>query len=200
MTDHDDLLKELGTALKVQPSTAFADGVRARVKKSQVRTMHMWWGLAAAATVGFAVMALWRPLAEVPVQVATSRPVETPVSAPAPAVPKPPTVPSAVERVTPKVRPSATVVRVAVSAGSEPRLEVITNQGAILRDVWAGIVARRVPLVERDATTASSQLDTAGIVVDPLVVAPLVVSEIGKEPTTGANPIIRRANATKETK
>ena len=80
----DDVLKQLDDALNVEPSRGFADGVRARVSRTHVRATQMWWGLAAAATVGLAVMTLWRPTPEATVQVAQVTPAttEAPTTAP----------------------------------------------------------------------------------------------------------------------
>ena len=204
MTDRDDLLKELGTALKVEPSSQFANGVRSRVQKSQARTTQMWWGLAAAAAIGLAVMTLSRPSHEVAPQIATTNPVQAAVPAPAPTagVAKPTPAPAVGGRVfRPGTSPIAgpAVVRAAASETSEPRLEVITNQGALLREMWS-VVGARLPLIEMEATDATGQEAATGVVVNPLVVPPIVVNEIGKEPAGGGNPIIRRANATRETK
>jgi hypothetical protein len=208
MTDHDDLIKELGTALKVQPSTAFADGVRARIDRSKARITQMWWGLAAAATVGFAVMALWRPSHEVPAPVTTIASEPAPRATPALAPVTAP-IPSVGGRVfrpgdTPTLRSvsrsgKASVVRVAATTDAEPRLEVITNQGEVLRQLWADVRGRTLVLAEVEPIVDG--LSPKPIEVNPVEVRPIVVNEIGKEPVpAGASPIIRRANATKETK
>lgn len=200
MTDHDpnhdDVLKELDAALDVEPSRAFADGVRARLHRSHVSSTRMWWGLAAAASVGLATLALWRPTVEAPVMVAVA-----PAQAPAPVVPaKAPEAVVAVSPSSPRVaQREPQVVRVAVQTTSEPRLEVITNQGAVLRELWADYQGR--PLVVAEAGQVVDGMETKPIAVDPLVVRPIVVSEIGKEAgPAGATPIIRRANATRETR
>ena len=196
MTDHDDLLNELDTALRVEPSRAFADGVRAKVRRSQVRTTQMWWGLAAAATVGFAVMTLWRPTHEVPAPVTTSASVPAPSATPALA-PFTAPISSVGGRVFRPGKPS--VAQMATTATSEPRLEVITNQPAVLRQLWADARGRRLEMVEADP--AVDGMSPKPIVVNPIEVRPIVVNEIGKEPGPGgASPIIRRVNATKETK
>ena len=96
MTDHDtdDILSELDAALSVEPSRKFADGVRTKVRQSQMRTTHVWWGLAAAAGISFAVVAFWRPATETPAsivqfsipgQVAPPVPSTVAVTNPAPA-------------------------------------------------------------------------------------------------------------------
>ena len=203
--DHDDALIELDAALQVEPSRAFADGVRARVNRSRTNTARVWWGLAAAASIGLATMALWRPSVEAPVQVAAA-----PVHAPAPVAPK--TTPdlvttlggrvfrpgnaSAGDRVSRLVAPP--VVRVTSNEASEPRLEVLTNQGAVLQAIWADYRGRSLVIAEGAPTVESPAPE---IIVNPVVVAPIVVGEIGKEQRpAGATPVIRRASATRETK
>ena len=212
MTDHDDLLKELGAALKVEPSAEFAHGVRTRVQKSQTRTTQMWMGLAAAAAVGFAVMTFWRPTDggrvlrpgdTTPVQ-APAVTQSVPVQAPPPVVAQtaPASVPAPVSDGGRVLRPgnkAAPVVRVAANPNTEPRLEVITNQGAVLRELWADARGKR--LVFADSEPEVDPLSTKLITVNDVVVRPVVVGEIGKEPGSGgATPIIRRATATKETR
>ena len=192
MTDHDDVLKDLDAALQVEPSRAFADGVRARVNRSRTNTTRVWWGLAAAASVGLATMTLWRPSVETPAAV---RPVSTQAaaatataSAPTPVVSAEPTVTK--DRAVPPVTRRET---------SEPRLEVITNQGVVLQQLWADYRGR--PLVMAEGESVVEGLALKPIAVDPIVVRPIVVTEIGKEPgPAGATPIIRRADATRETK
>jgi hypothetical protein len=184
MTDHDDLLNEIGTALKPEPSRDFADGVRARIRKSQLRTTQMWWGLAAAATVTLAVMTLWRPASEAPTQVAAAQvtAVQAPVSDPGQL--------SNGGRVSDEGRVSnggrvsrrgnAAVVRVAATTDSEPPLEVITNQGEVLRQLWADV--RGSTLVMAEASQAVEDLSPKPIEVNPIEVRPIVVSEIGPPP------------------
>ncbi len=196
MTDHDpdrdDVLKELDAALQVEPSRAFADGVRARVNRSQTVNRTMWWGLAAAASVGLATMALWRPAVEAPVQV-----VAAPVQATLPVVSK--AAPMRERTVGGRVFRPGNTVRLARTASSEPRLEVITNQGAVLQEIWADYQGR--PLAIAVGEPVVEGMATKPIVVDPIVVPPIVVSEIGKGPgPAGATPVIRRADATKETR
>lgn len=202
--DHDDVLKELDAALDVEPSGAFADGVRAWVTRSHTRNRNMWLGLAAAASLGLATMALWRPSVEAPAMMAVA-----PAQASAPAVAS-----AQSDRVVPDTalmpiqgQPVAKVARTTVaraavlttSASTGPRLEVITNQGAVLRQLWADYQGR--PLVVAEGEPVVEGLSTKAIAVETIEVRLLVVSEIGKEPgPAGATPIIRRANATKETR
>ena len=215
MTDHDpdrdeaalaapavenDALKDLDAALQVEPSRAFADGVRARVNRSRANATRVWWGLAAAASVGLVIVALWRPSHEGPGQVATAS-VQVPAPAPeaAPAIAKPAPEPAIGGRV---FRPGKTsVVRVAANTTSEPRLEVITNQGAILRELWAPY--EKQSMVEAVVDGPAPKVDTTlkPLMVDPIVVPPIVLTEIGKPAGSGgATPVIRRIEATRETR
>lgn len=209
MTDHDpdqdDALKELDAALQVEPSRAFADGVRARITRSRTTSTRAWWGLAAAASVGLATLALWRPATgpsaiDAPVTVAVA-----PAHATAPAVPS--KAPESVVAMAPAAPPGvtlreATVARATIAtSASEPRLEVITNQRGLLRELWAavGTSAMVETVIEVPIpVTASEMKPIAPIVLDPIVVTPIVVAEIGKDP--GATPVIRRMDATKETR
>jgi len=198
MTDHDDVLKDLDAALKVEPSRAFADGVRARVNRSRVNTTRMWWGFAAAASVGLATMALWRPLVEAPVKVAVA-----PTQVSAPVVPS--QVPEGVVAMDPATTPAVTrreaaSVRVSgATVASEPRLVVITNQGEVLRAMWASSQGRPVGIAHEASVVESPA--TKPIEIDPIAVPPIVVSEIGNTAGSGgATPVIRRAMATKETR
>lgn len=201
--DHDNVLKELDAALQVEPSRAFAEGVRARVNRSRTSTARVWWGLAAAASIGLATLALWRPAPE-PTSVAAVTPAEVaPITQPtakASSVTAPPIVAAAPQRPMRRAERTVTpVVATATASGGEPRLEVITNQGAVLRALWADY--QRRPLVIAEGAPVVESLTAAEIVVNPIAVRPIVVSEIGKEPgPAGATPIIRRADATKETK
>lgn len=200
-TDDDTVLKELDAALQVEPSRAFADGVRTRVNRSRINTTRVWWGLAAAASIVLATVSVWRTSTgssanDAPAQVAVA-----PIQATAPAVPS--KAPESVVAVAPVSSPAVrrrerAIQRVAVATtSSEPRLEVITNQGAVLRALWADYRGR--PLVLAEAAPVVDSQATAAIVVNPIEVRPIVVSEIGKEPgPAGATPVIRRADATKE--
>jgi hypothetical protein len=207
MTDHDDVLGELQTALNVEPSPAFAEGVRTRVMTSRAWARGVWWGFAAAASVALAAVLWWRPsvttLEVAPVTVVQSEaPQRAPVAAPQPSVVLPPPV-AVMARA-----PRATTASAAMPA-SEPRLEVITNQGAILRELWAGIGAQVMEevvseRVEPEAMTLMPPLPAITvdrIVVTPIVVPPIVVGELGSTGDRGSTaPVIRRERATGETK
>jgi hypothetical protein len=85
MTDHqfDDPLKELETALAIEPSPAFAAGVRARVAGPRLGAWFRWQEMAAA-VIALAVLSglLWRP-AQVGVRPAAETP-SAPVAVAAP--------------------------------------------------------------------------------------------------------------------
>src|SRR5688572_9943789 len=106
MTDHDDVLKDLDAALKVEPSRAFADGVRARVNRSRVNTTRMWWGFAAAASVGLATITLWRPTVQAPTTQTPAMASVAPAQASAPVVPS--QVPEGVVAMDPATTPAVT--------------------------------------------------------------------------------------------
>ena len=203
-SDHDDVLKELDAALQVEPSREFADGVRARVNRSRINNTRAWWGLAAAASLGLATMALWRPAPD-PTSVAAVAPAEVaPITQPAgnaSPVPAPENVVTASQRPVRRGERTVTPV-VATAAASETRLEVITNQGAVLRDLWAaaGTGAMFETALEAPIPVTPAEVKPiAPIVLDPIVVTPIVLTEIGKgSGREGATPVIRRANATRD--
>lgn len=64
--ERDDLLKEIGDALQVEPSPAFAAGVRTRIAAEGAAgrgwmRWFVWAGAAAAVTAGIAIFAMPRP-------------------------------------------------------------------------------------------------------------------------------------------
>ena len=200
--DHDNVLKELDAALQVEPSRAFADGVRARVNRTRTNTARVWRGLAAAAGIGLATLALWRPAPE-PTSVAavtqvTVAPITQPTATASP-VTTPPSLVAASQRAVSRGERIVTPV-VATASASETRLEVITNQGAVLRDLWAaaGTGAMFETALEAPIPVTPAEVKPiAPIVLDPIVVTPIVLTEIGKgSGPEGATPVIRRANAT----
>jgi len=197
--DHDDVLKELDAALHVEPSRRFADDVRARVAaETRARTRRMWWGLAAAASVTLATAALWRSPATVPEAMPTAPTQQASAAAVPDAQPESVIAGDITTPTSAPVRRVASVSRPALTS-SEPRLEVITNQSAVLRQLWADYRGR--PLVVAEGEPVVEGLSTKAIAVETIEVRPIVVSEIGKEPgPAGATPIIRRVEATKETR
>jgi len=226
MTDRDDVLRELGEALNVEPSSEFAEGVRARVSRSRVRSRHMWWGLAAAASVTLAATLVWRQPADVPVSSASSQPTgvrreavvphlrtSAPADSRTPELQDPRT-PGLQDLRTPGPRQASAPLRTSgprdlgTSGPQNVRLVVITNQGAILRELWAeyGAQALVETAVERAEPVALAAVPgeiepPPPIEVAPIVVAPIVVSELGSAGERGgAGPVIRRYDATRETR
>ena len=202
--DHDNVLKELDAALQVEPSRAFADGVRARVNRTRTNTARVWRGLAAAAGIGLATLALWRPAPE-PTSVAavtqvTVAPITQPTATASP-VTTPPSLVAASQRAVSRGERIVTPV-VATASASEPRLEVITNQRTLLRELWAGVGTGAMveTAVEATPVTAAEVKPITPIVWDPIVVPPIVVTEVGRVPGSSGTPVIRRMTATKETR
>lgn len=205
MTENDDVLMDLKTALRAEPSREFAAGVRSRVNRSRVLARRMWWGLAAAATVTLATVALWQPAVDEP---AVEAVVSDRATVPTPAAFTP--APSAVqERVVANttaprsVRRATRVVSVASDTPFEPRLEVLTNQPAVLRKLWAGYSTKTLletPVEVETPATPAPMKPLAPVRVDPIVVVPIVVSELVPAGRSGGVPVIRRIEATKETR
>jgi hypothetical protein len=197
MTDHhtDDVLKDLETALAVTPSPEFADGVRARLRgESARRSMWPVWaigGLAAAVAATFALVFLPRqqsrpglqpPAGEAP-QVAEAARASSPSIAPA-------------EQTVPRETPQRQQRRAASSpAPAEPVLEVLTNQGEMLRRVWARVTPSGA-LKEVDTPGAEPPLaGDAPIVSDavtaPVAIAPVVMKPLGEGGDRPNQPTIR---------
>lgn len=177
MTDHDELLTEVGAALQVEPSAAFAPSVRARVDALRRRSRWMWFSIAAACA-SVAVVVLWRPstgpvmVKSEPKTVVAAHVVVTPPSAPAP---EPSSAPRQAQ---PSRRPAiASPVATTATAFVEPRLEVITNQPALLRELWHGRVSGAVVAAADTTAATSSELIVKPIEVEPIVVPLIVVNE-----------------------
>ena len=133
--ERDDLLKEIGDLLGIEPSPSFAAGVRTRIANEAAprrawMTWFVWSGAASAVAASVAVIALMRPGAPSTSTPATTLVVarrETPVvAAPAPAVIREPIF-----------RTSRSVSRVTKQLSLEAPLqdaapEVLTTQGAAL--------------------------------------------------------------------
>ena len=191
----DDVLNDLEAALAVTPSPEFADGVRARIRRESARR-RTWpaWAMAgvAAAAAAFALVFLTRH---------QSRPVLHPPAGEAPHVAEAarstsssPVVPAeqAVTRATPRREP---VRSVSSPAPAEPALEVISNQGEMLRRLWAR-VAPSAAFKEVDAQSSDQPLGgNAAIVSDavtaPVAIAPVVVRPLGEGGDRPDQPTIR---------
>lgn len=186
MSQHDDLFRELGRTLEVSPSRDFASGVRSRIVRRRLIVRATMSGLAMAATVVFVVLVRWPEPAQ-PIGTLTVAPpvVATPNLAPPP-------VGVAVNRPAPPRQP-----RRVIPVAEPDRLQVVTNQMAVLRAAWAGhhatVGEMEAPVVEAPATP-----EPTPIVVEPVRVAPVVVADY--RGNVEVMPIIRRAVAALETK
>ena len=115
--ERDDLLKEIGDALRIEPSPSFAAGVRTRIANEPASrrawmTWFMWGGAASAVATMVAVFAMSRP-----VERAEPMPTTTPVVAgTATVVAHPPSS----ETATP--RPIAETATLAAVVPREPKL------------------------------------------------------------------------------
>jgi hypothetical protein len=198
MTDHhtDDVLKDLEMALAVTPSPQFADGVHARLRGESARR-RMWpvWaigGLAAAVAAMFALVFLTHQ---------QSRPALQPLAGEAPQVAEaaratssPFIVPT--EQTVPRETPQRQQRRGASSpAPAEPVLEVLTNQGEMLRRMWAR-VAPSGALKEVDTSGAEPPLAgntpiVSDAVTAPVAIAPVVVKPLGEGGDRPDQPTIR---------
>jgi hypothetical protein len=187
----DDVLKDLETALAVTPSPQFADGVRARIADERPRRQFSpAWPLAVAGVLAMIVL-----VALVTRRTATV--VAPPESSPLTAVSSP-IVPSAVLRPVEPVAPrisTPVVTRVASRSAparaepGEPSLEVITNQGEVLRALWARTARRSGELKEVEPEPAPEIVANAGEIVVPRVtIAPIVLDVLGAGGGTAAPP------------
>lgn len=199
MTDSDDVLTEIGSGLDLEPSVEFAVGVHERVRRARRRTARVRWALAVAASLGVVAVLGWRPSVRPPEKLAFA-PEAAPAVAPVAVKPAIGVPDHAAKPRAPQPRVQATLAAV---AATEPHLEVITNQGEVLRALWADYRGKPVGLVVTDADADASTF-AAPIVIEPIVVPSIVVKNIGGEPDQPASrsvvPNIRRDNATKEMK
>jgi len=198
-----DLLRQELAA--VTPSPEFAVRVRQGVEAAREERSASWlsgwrWvvpvGAVAAGVI--AVIALTKSGADAPERVNVQAPLQASVPAPI-VVERPVVVPSttsdAVVRTSKSARPanSAAVANVAVLASADPVLEVITNQPAILRAMWARVSSASGALsVVTPPTEEVRDITVAPIEVNPVVVKWMV------EPSPavpGVLPIIRRVTA-----
>ncbi|GMV23649.1 MAG: hypothetical protein AMXMBFR57_35980 [Acidimicrobiia bacterium] len=186
MTTHDDeLLKEIGALLDVEPSRTFDAGVRARLVAQRQRRTWLYGVVlcgTAAAAVMFAVTSSTTLPTPTGVSVASTpvAPNETPGVVPEP--------PSAVAAPSP---PRA--VRLApVLVATEPARPVVTSQMALLRELWSQVDSPAV-LTETPVAIPAPVMEDVfvpAVVVEPVV---LPVSTDVERPTL--LPIIRRAVA-----
>ena len=190
----DDVLNDLEAALAVTPSPEFADGVRARLRgeSARRRTWPVWGigGLAAAAAFALVFLThqqsrpgLQPPAGEAPQVADAARATSSPSVAPAE---------QAVRRVTPQRQQRRAA---SLPAPVEPVLEVISNQGEMLRRMWARVTPSGA-LKEVDAPGAEQLLGgNAAIVSDavtaPVAIAPVVVKPLGEGGDRPDQPTIR---------
>lgn len=201
MTHHDtdkddaiDPIDALRSELKRVPlSPEFTARLRQRIDAQPDVRGAAWLGgwrwlvpVAAVAAVVVAVVAIRQPRTRDVEQAAlkTLADVSNPVALPAPA--QAPGGSSTFE-----VRSSKSGRRmpaVAVTAAAVPALQVITNQPAILRALWAR-VGKGAPIVEVSASVAPDTVPE--IVVAPIEVSPIVVKPLEPQPAPGGLPIVR---------
>ncbi|HEX5068815.1 MAG TPA: hypothetical protein VFV78_01265 [Vicinamibacterales bacterium] len=171
----------------VEPSAAFKARVRQRIDADvEARARSRWsdwrWLLPVATAAGIAlvVAVMWRGAQSAPAPVtATNPPTPRRVETPAP-VPQPAAARTAPPVAASPLRASNAGVH---SAKGEPSMEVITNQPAILRALYARI-APDAAVVE---VTSIPMPETAPeIVVPSLEVSPLVVKPLAEPPVIGS--------------
>jgi hypothetical protein len=175
--DHtDDVLKDLETALAVEPSPEFAAHVRARIgEESARRRPWLMWatvGLVGAAVVVLAVVTLARREAgPAATQVAASHTLEPVAIAPAVS----PAVTPAPVGETPAGAVKPQTVSVA-SRKSRPEVLVPRDQAAALGALVAGLNDGTIDpgsLATPPPAAATALAPAAGIVIAPIVIPPV---------------------------
>lgn len=193
MTPHeDDLLREIGASLAVEPSPGFAAGVRDKVERRR-RRGRRWW-LAVPVPVAAAAVLVVSVLPDArndnAILPATTVAV-VPVSSAAARVAPPSTMP---------VMTSASARRQVVRTPSAEEgdlvpVTVVTNQMALLRDMWARVSGATVEQVVEAPSGLVSRAPP--LEVAPVVIEPVVIVASGGRPPAGA-PTIKRAVALAE--
>jgi hypothetical protein len=182
MTDEhaNDVLRELQAQLTVEPSAAFAAGVRARVAAEPARTGLGWWRPVVAVAASVAVLAgVWiarghgRAPVAAPMAVVAADTATVPlVAAAAAGVPTPAPTPASPKR--PAARPSRGAVR---SIEAEvPRALVPADQRIALRQLLAAVRDGRASVPGAPSTVDEitgelkplMAIDVPLIVVEPL--------------------------------
>jgi len=201
MSDNEpDVLNQLREELaSVTPSPAFAASVRTRVgteagaRKSALVAWILPGAVAAAAVVVVAVV--WqgsRPAPEAGRRAPQSAPA---IASTGPAAAVAPSATAVTPSPTPSAFAAARVRPIAAEVPAETKVEVITNQGRVLRTIWARVPG---PLTERPeaATEAAPNSEVPDITVDPIQVEPIVVRSLDQPgPGSGSGTIIRRVAA-----
>jgi hypothetical protein len=180
--ESDDVLREIRAELMaVEPSPAFAAGVRARVERPSDASSFLRWVLAAATVVVVAGGGYWLVPGEDAPVIAVTDTVPPPVVGPGLPTMAPPAARNARRNagVHPVVGETATV------AASGPDLTVITDQPEAIRRLWAQAAAE----VSRRGLLPGESTE---ITVAPIVVGPIVVPVIGGARRGGLAPEARR--------
>ncbi len=193
MTTHDDeLLKEIGALLDVEPSRTFDAGVRARLATH--RRQRMWlYGAAvfgtAAATLMFALSPSVRPGVYTAAEVSAT-PVAVAVNAsPDVATPLPPVATGSPRF--PATRPHVTRPAPMTVEAVETR-PVITSQMALLRELWAHVDSPAI-LAEAPVVIPATVIQDAFVPI--VVVEPVVLPASTEIERPALLPVIRRAVA-----
>jgi hypothetical protein len=191
--DAADALTELRDALAaVTPSATFAASVRTRVAAE--REAHRSWLIAWLVPVGVAAAVIVAVVMrrEAPPAPSTNRSVvQTTQQAAAPPQSFGGVVPGSKGPAVPTARVRTTVSEVA----AEPTPEVITNQGDLLRSIWAKVRGAATEVSDGAADSAASAA-AQEIAVDAIQVQPIVVGSIDQQGSGGGSgPVIRRVAA-----
>jgi len=185
-----DLLHDELAAVAVSPE--FKVRVRQQVDAAQQARASSWFGgwrwlapVGAAAGIAIIVALGWLGAPSTPAPVVTTAANPTPVVR-TPVPPPSPSPRTAAPAVASPLRHERTGVR---RSTGEPSMEVITNQPAILRALYARI-APDATVVE--TTTAPLPETAPEIVVPTIEVSPLVVKPLGEPPIIGGGSSIIR--------
>jgi len=200
MSDNEpDILSQLREELAaVTPSPAFAASVRTRVRaeaparKPALAAWILTGAVAAAAVVIVAVVSRGsRPAPDVD---RTARPGAPAIASTGPAVAVAPSATAVTPTPTPSALAAARVTPIAAEIPQEPKIEVITNQGSLIRTIWASVLG---PVTERpEAATEAPRSEVQDITIDPIQVEPIVVRSLDPPgPGSGSGTIIRRVAA-----
>ena len=185
----DDVLKDLEAALTVKPSSAFAAGVRARIRDGSARR-RVWprWtmaGLAAAAAVVLAVLAWPQRGAPRGVAISASRPPAPAAPAPAVAAISSPAAPIAVpgpsRAIAKPLPPRSRSVRAAVS--EPPEVLVPRDQAVALQALVTGLSDGTIDA--ESLATPPSDASTPLPAAAQIVIVPIVIPAIDVRPSAG---------------